>query len=450
MRKFSLCLLVLAALVGASTAWAGTVYVPLVVDQDQNGNRLETVIRVTNTSPSLDRSFSFLLIPANSDGTVRNDDDLTEVLLTPQSTFILQNLVANGQVGMVEISAASEISITARLEGTNTQSEAIVGAETPVITSDSVIPSGTSVALQGWSRSDLEQQTDFHFVNLGQSDTDCAITIYDGNGSTMLNGFNFTRPPLSLISFPDVLSLINITNRDEITAVINCNQSFYPFSTIHDLASGEVLFIPPSGSGRSTLLPPSEGPPVEPGATVLEVPGVFHVPRQGEESKRFNVAFPGNPRFSRIILDMDFVHGGWHPRSDENHGIFWLNRGLKWRNNLFGYLNVFGPGENKLKLSSNAGLGAGNIRAKTVGAALQPGSTYHVHFEYNVNTGTYFAEITENGQLVVVVSDRTTVNNINTTEENWFVDFGHERGAAGPEVPTYNWQYMNLLVQWIP
>ena len=450
MRKLILCLLTLALLSGASAVWAGTVYVPLVVDQDLNGNRLETVIRITNTSADTDRSFTYLVIPANTDGTVRNEDDLLEVLLTPQSTFLLQNLMTNGQAGMVEISAASEISVTARLEGSSAEGAPILGADTPVITSSNVRLGGTDVALQGWSRVDLEEQTDFHLVILGQAPANCTATIYDGNGATLLNGFEFAQGPLSQRSYPDVLSLLNVSTRDEITAVFNCDQSFYPFGTIHDLVGGEVLFVPPSGSGRSTLLPPSDGPPVEPGATVLEVPGVFHVPVPGAESKRFNMEFPGNPTFSRIILDMDFVHGGWHARSNDNHGIFWLNRGSKWKNNLFGYLNVFGPEENKLKLSSNANLGAGNVRAKTVGAALQPGTTYHVHFEYNTNTDTYFAEISENGQLVVSVSDRTTVNKINTVEENWFVDFGHERGAVGPEVPTYGWQYMNLLVQWLP
>jgi hypothetical protein len=449
MRKLILCLLVLAALVGASVTWAGTVYVPLVVDQDLNGSRLETVIRITNTSATTDRIFSYYLIPSNTDGTERNEDDITEVLLTPHGTFLLENLVANGQTGMVEISAASEISVTARLEGMSVESVPILGADTPVISSFNLLPGGTDAALQGWSRVDQQQQTDFHLINLGQSTANCVATIYDGNGSTLLSGFDFVQKPLSQSSFPDVLSLIGIATRDEITAVFNCDQSFYPYSTIHDLNGGEVLFVSPSGSGRSSLLPPSDGPPVEPGATVLEKPGVFHTPTQGNESKRFNLAFPGNPVFSKIILDMDFRHGGWHARSDENHAIFWLNRGTKWRNNLFGYFNTFGPGENKVKLSTNVNLNGG-IRAKTVGATLQPGNVYHVHFEYDTNTNVYFAEISQNGQSVVRVTDQPTANNINTVEQNWFVDFGHERGAAGPEVPTYGWDYMNLLVQWIP
>jgi len=450
MRKLILCLFVLVAFFSVSVTWAGTVYVPLAVDQDLNGNRLETVIRITNTSANTDRAFSYLLIPANSDGTERNEDDIVEILLTPRSTFLLQNLVANGQTGMVEISAASEISVTARLEGMSVESVPVLGADTPVITSFNLLPGGTDVALQGWSRVDQQQQTDFHLVNLGQVATNCSTTIYDGNGSTLLNGFSFTQKAVSQRSYPDVLSLIGISNRDEITAVFNCDQAFYPYSTIHDLASGEVLFVSPSGSGRSSLLPPSEGPPREPGATVFELPGVFHTPTPGNEMRRFNVAHQGNPVYSRIILDMDLRHGGWHPRSGDLHSIFWLNRGGAWRNNVFGYMNAFGPNSNKIKLATNVNLNGGE-RSKTVGTVLQEGETYHIHFEYDTNIDVYFVEVKDStGQLVVRIVDQPTANTIRTTEQSWYVVFGHNAGAAGREVPTYGWNYMNLLLQWVP
>ena len=452
MRKPALCLLALIMLFSASATWAGTVYVPLVVDQTSNGHNLETVIRITNTSPTEDRAFNYLLITRNSDGTDRNEDDITEILLTPRSTFILTNLVNGTQAGMVEISAPSDIAVTARLEGTSAQSQPILGAEMPVITSSNAVTGGFNGVLQGWSRADLQRQTDFHLINLGQITANCTATIFDGNGSTLLNGFSFTQRPLSQSSFADVLSLINIVDRDEVVAVFNCDQAFYPFSTVHDLITGETLFIGPSGSGLSGLQPPGDGglPPVEPGATVLQRPGTFHVPSPGNESHHIDINMPGNPEFKKIVLDMDFFHGGWHPISNDNHAIFWLNRGTRWRNNLFGYFNAFGPNANNVKLSTNADFGAGNIRAKTAGIALQSNNVYHVHFEYDVVADVYFAEISQNGQILARVVDNPTTNRIRTVENNWFVAFGHETGAVGPEVPTYDWQYQNLQVQWIP
>jgi hypothetical protein len=241
-------------------------------------------------------------------------------------------------------------------------------------------------------------------------------------------------------------------NRDEITARFSCNQTFFPFATVNAVGTGEMLVIDPSGTGNSLLQPPGDGglPPVTPGATVFTRPGVFHVPSPGNEAKHFDIPMPGNPVFTKIVLDLDFFHGGWHANSSSNHSIFWLNRADRWRNNLFGYLNTFGPNTNTLKLSTNADLGPGNIRAESVGVVLNPGTTYHVHFEYDTALNVYFAELSVNGTVIRRVSDMPTVNRIRTVGNNWFVVFGHEAGAVGPEVPTYGWRYMNLQVQWIP
>ena len=452
MRKLILSILTLALLAGAGAAFAGTVYVPLVIDQDSGGNFMETAIRVTNISETDDRVFSYLTIFQNTDGTDRNEDDVQEILLVPRGSIVLKGLVARGQRAMVEISGGSEIAVSARLEGTNAQSEQILGAEIPVISSANAVNGGSEAVLQGWIREDQALFTDFHLVNLGSLEATCLANIYDGNGSRLLRDFSFTQRPLSQSTFTDVLSLINIVNRDEITARFNCNQTFFPFATVSAMNSGEMLLIHPSGTGASQLQPPGDGglPPVVPGATTFSRPGVFHVPTVGNESIHFDVPMPGNPVFSKIILDMEFFHGGWHPRSGDNHGIFWLNRGDRWRNNLFGYFNTFGPNTNTIKLSTNADLGAGNIRAETVGAVLNPGTTYQVHFEYDTNLNVYFAEISVNGTVIRRVSDVPTVNAIRTVDNNWFVAFGHESGAIGPEVPTYGWRYSNLRVQWIP
>ncbi len=90
------------------------------------------------------------------------------------------------------------------------------------------------------------------------------------------------------------------------------------------------------------------------------------------------------------------------------------------------------------------------MQAKSVSAFFEPGNTYHVQFEYSTLEGFYEATVTRDGQVVGTVRDVPTVNQIRTVGENWFVDFGHNLEAAGPEVPTYGWTYSNLRVQWIP
>ncbi len=450
MKKLFSCLVTLAVLIAAAPAWSGTVYVPLTTNVDKDGNRLETEIRITNISPTEFRSFTYYVIPANTDGTDRPDEFGEEVLLAPRASFLLEGLVEEGESAMIEISAENEIGVNSRIVSTSSQGDILIGQEVPVISSDNLPSGGETAILQGWARTESDLRTDFHLINLGQLATNCTANIYDDNGLTILANFQFGQQPLSLRSFNDVLSLVNIVENDEISALFNCDQPFYPFATTYSAITGEVLSISPSASGRSNLLPPGGLDQPIPGAVVFERPGTFHRPTVGNEAKHFDIPFPGNPTYSRIVLDMDFTHGGWGTPSSANHGIFWLNRGTRWRSNLFGYFNAFGPGTNTIKLSTNAGLAPGAIRAKSAGAVLVPGVTYHVHFEYDTVNNFYEATITQGGNFVARVTDIPTVNRINTVEENWFVVFGHERGAVGPEVPTYGWAYHNLRVQWVP
>lgn len=450
MKKLLTCLVTLAVLISAAPAWSGTVYVPLTINVDKDGNQLETEIRVTNTSATDFRSFNYYVIPENTDGTLRPDDFGEEVLLAPRAAFVLQDLVGEGETAMVEITAENDIGITSRLVSTSAQDVLLIGHDVPVISSDNLPNGGETAILQGWARTATDLRTDFHLVNLGQLTTNCTTSIYDDNGLSLISNFQFAQQPLSLRSFKDVLSIINIVENDEISALFSCDQPFYPFATTYSALTGEVLAISPSASGRSNLLPPGGLDQPIPGAVVFERPGLFHRPTVGNEAAHFDIPFPGNPSYSRIVLDMDFTHGGWGNPSNSNHGIFWLNRGTRWRSNLFGYFNAFGPNTNEIKLSTNAGLAPGAIRAKTAGAALIPGVTYHVHFEYDTVSNFYEATITSGGQFIASVRDVPTVNRINTVEENWFVVFGHESGAFGPEVPTYGWSYFNLRVQWVP
>jgi len=434
----------------AAPLWAGTVYVPLVVDQvREEGTLVQTEILLTNNSPFETKSFTYYVIPTFSDGTDRPDDSGTDILLQPRSTFILQELVEPGEVAMVEIDADPEISVAARLNAVDAEGTPTLGTRTPVVSSDNLTPAGQPAYLQGWDRVGELVETDFHLVNLGQVETNCTASVIGPQGA-IVEDVPISQPALSQRSVPDVLGFLGLGTAEDVSAVFQCDQPFYPYATVHDLETGEIRFLEPSSSGRSTLLPPGETDPPVDGAMVYEEPGTFHVPTVGNERARFDIPMPGNPTFSRIILDMDFVRGPWNQPTNENHSIFWLNRGTRWRSNLFGYFNAFGPGRNIVKLSTNAGLPPGAIQAKDVGVILEEGVRYHVHFEYDTNLNRYEVIVTQNGAQVARIADVATVNTIRTVDENWFIVFGHEPGAVGPEVPTYGWQYANLRIQWVP
>lgn len=444
----------IAMLAMAPNVWAGTVYVPLMIDQDVDGTLIQTEVTLTNNSSTSLQGFTYLFLPELTDGTDRPDDAGTEILLQPQSTFILDDLIAPGAMGMLEITAGDEVSISARLVSTATNGVRNLGTEMPLVSSDSLIAAGNDGYIQGWSRVADQVRTDFGLINLGGSTMTCQAFVYADNGTTLVNGFEVMQPPLSQRSIDDVLSLIGLTSVENVSSRFNCNQPFYPYARVIGLAQGtnpgQTRFMGPSASGRSLFVPPGQVEPPPPGSTVFERPGVFHIPRAGNEAEHFDIPMPGNPVFSRIELDMDFTHGGWQTPSSFNHAIVWLNRGTRWRSNVFGYINAFGPGSNFVKLLTNVDLPAGAVQTKQQGIVLVPGQTYHLSYVYDTNANRITVDISQNGQSLMTFTDVPTVNNIRTTENNWFVVFGHEIGAVGPELPTYGWEYANLRVVWIP
>ena len=444
-------LFALAALTLLATvpAMAGTVYVPLVIDQEVDGNLFQTEILVTNNSEDFS-TFVYLVLPSLSNGTDRPDDAGEEVLLAPHATFTLRDLVAPGETAMVEIDTDPEVSVTSRLISFNQNGERLLGAEAPVVTSENSVGPNVDAYMQGWNRLPDSEVTDFHIINIGQSEASCFAWLYGPNGALLVNGAQFGNAPLSQRSIDDVLGLVGLSAAENVSAIFNCDQPYYPYATTLDPLTGEVIFLAPSGSGRSALLPPGMVEPPIDGAFLFEQPGIFHRPTGGNEVKHFDIPMPGNPRYSRILLDMDFTHGGWNNPSSFNHNIFWLNRGNIWRSNNFGYVNAFGPNRNELKLTINAGLPAATVVTESAGVALQPGTTYHLAYDFNTNTNRITVVLSVGGTPVASITEIPTVNSVNTVDDKWFIAFGHRPDELGPELPTYGWSYSNLRIQWVP
>ena len=189
-----------------------------------------------------------------------------------------------------------------------------------------------------------------------------------------------------------------------------------------------------------------------PAGALFAKPGAFHRPSPGKETRRFELPMIPGQIFTRLTVDVDFTPDDWGRPTDGNHAVFWLNRGERWAGNVFGYVNVFGPDKNFAKISTNADLRAGQIRAFKKSAVFEKGVKYHVHYVFDTTTRVMEAVFTVNTgtaaeEEVVRVTGTTTTNVIRTREPGFFLYFGHPTGTVGPEVPTYRWLYSDLCVQ---
>lgn len=443
MRKsLFLTLLVLTILGASQPLWGGTVY-SYAVNQIVDGSRFTTQIRLTNDD-NAPHSVFYLFIPAAMNGANIDREEAIEIVMPPRTTRRFDDLVPEGRHGMLELKADDEIAVTARITGTPKDGEKSFGTELPVTDSINAIVPGKTAILQGMTRTAGLTESDFYIKNLSLERAVCAVEVRRPGGVLVVQQ-TLNIVPLGLTFFRDVLSTLGIENIGETSFAVTCDQLARPFGLVRRIPTAEVLFIPPSGTGRSTLDPfPSSNCPDD---ALINMPGTVHIPTSNNE--RATIVAPTTPgeSFSRILLDMEFTHGGWNRVSSGNHSVLWLQRTSKWKGNLFGYLNLFGPRKNYVKLQTNVNLPRSVINVMQQGAIFEEGQTYVLSYVYDAAANFIEAVITvKGGEEVVRMTDRPSVNQV-VTDTSFQVVFGHTSHEAGPEVTTYGWTYSNLCVQ---
>lgn len=445
MRKSLVALTSLLILATAVPLWGGTVYVPSAVNRSLRGHMVTTEIRVYNDDDAA-HSLTYLFIEAGKDGTdINRETEPIEVTIPGHVTTTLEGVVPEGQLGLVEINAEPEIAVAARLIGSRDGGETQnFGVEIPVITSVNAIAPGKTAIIQGLNRLDGRVLSDFFIANLSIERAVCAAEVRKRGGAEVVDQVLSLRP-LGVTPFYDVLALLGIDNASDVSIAVTCDQLAHPFAVAQELQTAEMLFIPPSGTGSSSLDPfPSSSCPPD---ALLRLDGTFHVPQNRNESAVYLVPTTPGQSYDRIILTMEFTHGGWHPRSADNHSVFWLNRTSQWSGNVFGYLNLFGPNKNIAKNITNVDEPRGVVNAVQQGAKFEDGETYTVSYVYDAAAGYIEVVISiKGGPELVRMQDRPTVNRI-VTDDNFMLVFGHSTNGNGPEVQTYGWKYSNLCFQ---
>ena len=453
-RRVLLGTVLTLAFLAAVPLAAGTIYVPLAADVELGSMVVRTEIRLVNLGGET-RVASALFLPAEADGTLPNRADATTIELAPGAETVLDGLVPPGALGMVEITADPDIHVSTYLSGFAPSGRQRLGSALPVASSSSLTPSGAVVYLHGLERRG-KLRADLVLANLDSADNVCAVAAFDGD--TLAAEGSWTVPPLTVLALLDVFSELNLTPARDVDLAITCSGDALPFALQREVQTGELVVRLPAASGDSTLEPPGTVPPPPPPAPssaclpgdAFAAEGVFHRPRRnGRETWEARVLGP-RQRFELLILEMDVTLGNWDTNSPEgNHAFFWLHRDERWRNNVYGYLNAFGPGKNFARLGTNI---TKDIAPQvTRNATFEPGKTYHIRYIVEPKSNTARAIITNAaGREIVRLRDTGIGRFIDTGAQGLRVIVGHparKPGQAGPEVPTYGWKYANLCVR---
>lgn len=450
--RLLVALLALAAV--AVPASAGTLYIPTLSPGPPAAGDYKLRVWLTNHGDQ-QASVRLLRIDGSGDGTKGRGRPETRVV-GAGATLVLLTEAAHG---LLEIQAPPSVAVNAELRNTSLPGPREVFGSIPVIGSQNLATAGDTLLLQGLRRSSVGVASHVGLVNLGHQKASCDAAIHAADGRKLVSA-SFSVPALSHTLFPDALTKEG--QIADVNARISCNRPFYAYVAMIETEVGELIFTEPSQTGASTLQPPTENAP-EPagGSLVFTRDGTFHTPTRGNETKVFNLKVPPRQEFRKVVLDMDFTHGGWYRREpNKMHNIFWLHRGgccwPRWNENILGFANAFGPGADgrRVKVTHNLEVPRRPYPNLNRTFELKPGKTYHLRYEYDAAGGKVRLRLSAEGRVLFETSGRATVSRIRPDGSGEFMAyFGHENQAGtgnGAERPSYNWKYSNLRVEFIP
>jgi hypothetical protein len=437
----------------AAPANAGTVYLPVLDENGTGGVQRLTDLVIANTG-SIFGEYEVSTLALDSDGTVRTGTPVAGALHRGVATR-LDSIGAGGSTVLLEIAADPGIAIEARLRTVSQDRTRTTESVVPVVSSDNALTAGATAKLLGLYRdATVGDASDLALLNLETESGACTIKTFLADGTQVGVTSAVVVKPLSLRIFSDALALLGLDTVNNGRMDISCDTAFYAFAALTRRDRAETEWIMPAASGASTLTRPGDAPPPPPpsGGLVFRADGLIHTATPASPKRVIKVPVDRELRLRRLVVDMDFTPGPWNTsKNPNNHAIFWLHRG-KFRGNTIGNVNAFGPSKFTIKAAQNINMAARTQTDSEQGVPLVQGTRYHVTYTYNAEAGSVTCVVTANGSAVLTLgfSAASAGGALTVPTSGLNIEFGHNAGQEGPEVPSHGWTYSNLRIEMVP
>lgn len=438
------------SLAQAAPASAGAVYVPVLPPAGNGGSLHATEVWVSNPGGQ-QRAFASTFIPAGSNGTQRTGSS-PEIPVPARRTFLLSN-VGNGS-GLLELLSNQEISVEARLTSTSPNGLQTY-ATVPVISSANTIAANGVAQILGLERDGSRGNlSHLGVVNLGTTSAQCEIKVFRVDGTQIGGTTSLSFQALSLRQFDDALGILGEQKASDVRIHVSCNKPFYAYAALLTQPHAQLTFRGPSGTTAVSGGGGNGG--TDPGtgtgkSVVFQKAGHLHTAAPGNPKGKLLIPIQSPMSLKRLVVECDFVPGPWNrEKIPGNHAIIWLYRG-KFRSNSVVNVNAFGPNKYTVKLNQNVDLPAGGVTSAEGGLQLEQGKRYRLRYVYDAQTNQITAEFFHNGNLLRTLrADGTATNHVlSVNPPSLNVEFGHNPGQEGPEIPSWGWSYHDLKVEMI-
>ncbi len=452
MRRWIIGCLAAAFVAQAAPAFAGTVYVPVAENVEIEGIRYRTQMWVGNEG-QVGRSATTIFFAPDVDGTEREGLTENRVGVIAGATVFVSSVAADGASGLLEVTAAPQLAVRAQLQSL-IDGEVVDEDALPVVSSENLIEAGLSSQLVPLSHAGNDV-TDLILLNLGFEAATCTVAVFQPNGTPLGNAATLQLKALSMRRFEDILATLGDTRVGAARALVSCNQKYYAMAMTTDVQTGQLSVITPAASGSSTLEPPgTEPPPPPPGECptgaecFTPLTGSF-IPSRSNPNQRFQIPVTKNVEFNQLVVQLDVTHGGWYSRlPDGIHNFFYLTRTGGYSSHTFGFVTARGPNRNFVRNEYTVDLPRGQNLKFTQPVVLVPGTSYRVRYVYDFPARQFTLVFTNlaTGQQVVNITGAVS-RRIRTLGETWVLSISDQEVEA--HVPSVNWNYRNLSVQFI-
>ena len=474
-RSFLLGAVALGALLPLP-ALAGDALIPIASNETVGNTLYVTKLWVTNQGGSA-RRFSTKFIAVEANGVQARPS--AQVTVAPRSTVLVNGVAPMGQAGMLLVTGAPQLVVSARLEAFSGGS-ALASANLQAVTGRQVSVADATVVLQGLARRTDGLATSIHVANASEQAASCVLKAFRKNGQQIEQNMNITNKPLSLRSFPDAFATLGETELADARFTVSCNQPFYAFARVQKPGTAELEVVTPSATvGRAPAvasldsdLPKGDAYPDPDEATLaaaeaelvpadlaadgtltMDVPGEFLRAKQGNSFKLYTLPLREGLEYGRAEVEFDLEMGKW--RTPLFHGIMGFKRSNPDRRQRVLYTGLILRGSNGYKTILDIGkdprTGEGELVKSNTGPWRER-AKYHLKFTYDTPARRVTLQVWRNGNLVQTLSGDINNRDLRDLGQGRRVtlDFGMTGVADGAYFPPLGWVYSNLKVKVSP
>jgi len=433
MQKKLLPAVVAALLLSAAgVASAGTVYLPLAINQNVDGNLYRTVLWATNTSNAA-RQIEVRFIDTMTEGV--EGGQVRKVNVPPGASVPVGNLIQGN--GFAEITADESIVFVAEVKSFDATGQPLSSASVPLIDGENLLPADAIAHLLALERTTGDSLTNLGLVNLSPEAAECTIRAFRPEGGQIASTARIAVPALGHREFADAFGILGEPSIDGARIEASCNAPYFAYATVFSAHPAAIHFVTPASGGPAALSAPITG------GTLVNMPGNFFTATPAGSIREIVVPIEAGQRFSSLTVEFDVATQRF-PTNLFTATVGLLRPvpgGLYWNH------TVRAGGQFRSVLDMGVGDGLVHRGQSNVWGEF---TNYRVKAIYDTSTGTIDFQLYRGNQLVEQLVGAIGRFDLSHNGEGIRVVFGLSKIYDNAFFPPYNWRFSNLRVSGVP